>query len=99
MIEFNHKEDSFFGALGVNEERFKEMNRKFKERIGEFSNTGTKSVTVEQLVTLIEPKSPAELFVIGILLGGYDAHLLMFRKMAEDMKTRIQAKDDDVDDF
>lgn len=99
MIKFNHKDDSYFGALGVSIKRFEEIQDIFKKNITSVSRIGTKSMGVEKLLELINPKNASEIFVIGILMGGYDAHAVMYRKMVDDMRDKFKIKGDNIDDF
>ena len=99
MIEFNHANDFYFGALGVPLERFEEIQKAFKKNITSISKIGTKSMGVEKLFEVINPKNASEVFVVGILMGGYDAHAVMYQKMVDDMRDKFRMKDDNVDDF
>jgi len=99
MIKFNHKSDFYFGALGVPLERFEEIQDMFKKNITSVSKIGTKSMGVEKLLEVIKPKNASEILIIGILMGGYDAHAVMYRKMVDDMRDKFKIKGDNIDDF
>tara|TARA_Y100001963_G_scaffold117405_1_gene163335 strand:- start:577 stop:876 length:300 start_codon:yes stop_codon:yes gene_type:complete len=99
MIEFNHLDESYFGAMGISPERFQEISRIFREGIPHFQKTSVKSMGLEKLINLIDPKTIAEYLVIGMMIGGHEAHYAAYRKMTEDMRQKFETRDDDVNDF
>ena len=99
MIKFNHVDDSYFGAMGITPERFADISKIFRDNGPAFQRTPIKSVAVEDLVDLINPQNSAEYLVIGMLIGGHEAHYAAYRQMVDDMREKFKTRDDDVNDF
>ena len=99
MITFDHSNESYFGALGVPLKRFEEIQDIFRKNIASVSKIGSKSKGVEKLLELITPRNASEILIIGILMGGHEAHFMMYRKMVDDMRDKFKIKDDGIDDF
>ena len=98
-MEFDHTHESYFSAVGLDPERYAELQHTFMDNIIKLGEISTKSVMVEALEKLLKPQTQAEYFFMGMMLGSYEANAYHVQSMTQKMKEKFQSRQDNVDDF